>query len=235
MGFTSPPGTILVPGQNTSKDDFLLFLQELVQMVVQLEQGQLDLSGNLTFTGLLIAARNGHEQMRLVGGDGINPYYSIWGAEGARGVFQGYDDHIALRVYKPDGGLISLRLHDDGRILWNGKKLLTKEDNAPDRIDEFAPFPAANARVSVLHGYGQAPSNIQAWAVCVNASGGYAPGDRIKLGSHYRYHTGGMAFGANGTEIFYSSKYLDIINQAGGGTQGLAGNADWKLELSSWM
>lgn len=189
---------------------------------------------NTTLMGMLISQRIGHEKIRLVGASGENPYYSIWGAEGARGVFQGYDDHIALRVYKPDGGLISLRLHDDGRILWNGKKLLTEEDNAPDRIDEFAPFPAAKANVSVLHGYGQAPSNVQAWAVCVNASGGYAPGDRIKLGTHYRYHVGGMAFGANGTEVFFSAKYLDIITASGAGIVGIAGSSNWKLELISW-
>lgn len=112
---------------------------------------------------------------------------------------------------------------------------LTPDPKIPDRVDDFTPFPAANSRVAALHGYGAEPSDVQAWAVCVNASGGYAPGDRIKLGSHYRYHTGGMAFGVNNTEIFYSCKGVDIINQAGGTTIGLGGSGDWKLELLSWM
>ncbi len=190
---------------------------------------------NTTLMGMLISEREGHEKVRLVGAPDDNPYISFFGSEGRRGVVQAYDDHVAFRVYKPNKqDLISLRAYNDGRIRWNGKKLLTEEDNAPDRVDEFAPFPAANASVSVLHGYGQAPSNVQAWAVCVTADGGYAPGDRIKLGTHYRYHVGGMAFGANGTEVFFSAKYLDIITASGAGIVGIAGSSNWKLELISW-
>ncbi|WP_107497435.1 hypothetical protein [Thalassobius sp. I31.1] len=189
---------------------------------------------NDTMAGALSIARNGHTHLQLGGLSNINPLVEFLGSEGRRGILQAYDDHMALRVYKPDETLISLRIYDDGRITWNGKKLLTEDDNAPDRVDEFAPFPAANASVSVLHGYGHAPSNVQAWAVCVTADGGYAPGDRIKLGTHYRYHVGGMAFGANGTEVFFSAKYLDIITASGAGIVGIAGSSNWKLELISW-
>lgn len=111
---------VVTPGGVLGFFDLMDALADIGWEIDQLEQGQLDLSENQTFTGLLIAARAAHEQIRLVGGPGINPYLSLFGSEGRRGWIQAYEGFVRIGVDgSPDD--IRLELNNDRRLWgWQG-------------------------------------------------------------------------------------------------------------------
>ncbi len=90
--------------------------------------------------------------------------------------------------------------------------------------------------VVIPHGLGKKPPMYAAYAICQNATGGYAPGDEIKLtdGASSSSTDSGISMKADATNItlYYGIADVRIVTTAGASVN--TGTVNWKVIVRAW-
>lgn len=190
-------------------------------------------AGGHSMLGLLHFARPDDEQMRIgynTGGERAT-YVSFWDGETARRGF--IDFGSSYSSWGRDGGAV-VSIHGVGDARINGHRV-HHDGNKSEYISPETTI-GSGYPVTLAHGLGARPRQIDLYLVCKTAQYGYSPGAEVHIPSGESFADwGAQAQTANDSEIrvvFGNSGFvvLDAVTGRRGAIAG-AGFSNWKLKV----